>query len=320
LGKRINIYIDFTKYVSHIELIKDLSPLFYAQQDDEVFITINLASYSVLYSDMLALVVGATVNLRSKSIQVNGEFLPFSNRGQANYASRIDFFRWLGFNYQEDFVRRSAVGKFTEIRKFISEKDTPENIDLLHTEIIRILYNSSEISKEMMQVLDFCLYEVLDNTLLHSKSGNGWACCQYFSKRREIRLIVLDTGIGIHKALTEYPGSKYPDLTENEAVARCIEKGVTSGNGMGFGLWATSQFIRENGGEMLIYSGNHFLNCHVKEPKVQQGALWGGTMTFLRINTDVPVDHKVIFGKNSTRDDDYDWFVEEKLGVSENLW
>lgn len=320
MGKRININIDFTKYISHIELINDLSPMFDAQNDDDVFVRINLASYSMLYSDMLALVVAATFNLRSKSININGEFLPFSNRSQTDYASRIDFFRWMGFEYEEDFVRRSAVGKFTEIRKFISEKQSSENIDLLHTEIIRILNNSSEISKEMMQVLEFCLYEVLDNTLLHSKSGNGWACCQYFSNRKEIRLIVLDTGIGIHKALTEYPGSKFQDLTENEAVARCIEKGVTSGNGMGFGLWSTSQFIRENGGEMLIYSGNHFLNCHVTEPQVQQGELWGGTLTFLRINTDVPVDHKVIFGENSTREDDYSWFVEEKLGVSDKLW
>lgn len=130
----------------------------------------------------------------------------------------------------------------------------------------------------------------------------------------------MDTGIGIHKALTEYPESNYKELSEEEAVFRCIEKGVTNLKGAGFGLWATSQFIRENGGEMLIYSGNHFLNCHDKTPQVQKKAFWNGTLTYLKINTDIPVDHKVIFGEEYTRDDDYDWFIENRIGVTENLW
>lgn len=71
---------------------------------------------------------------------------------------------------------------------------------------------------------------------------------------------------------------------------------------------------------MLIYSGNHFLNCHDKEAKVQKGAFWNGTLTYLKINTDIPVDYKVIFGEKYTREDDYDWFIENRIGVSENLW
>lgn len=244
----IKITIDFTKYTSHVELIQDLSPAFNAGWGDDVYIRINLYSYSIIYSDMLAIVASTVSHLREKGVAISGSFLPFSNQRQADYASRINFFQFVGLAYEESFLRHDSSGKFTEIRKFYSEKNSTDKISVLHQDIIRILHNC-QVMKEVMIVLEFCLHEVLDNTLNHSKAMNGWACCQYFKEKNEIRLIVLDTGIGIHKALTEYPESNYKDLSEEEAVFRCIEKGVTNGFGAGFGLWATSQFVRENEGK-----------------------------------------------------------------------
>lgn len=43
-----------------------------------------------------------------------------------------------------------------------------ENIFAVYSDIINILKNSPEIELSILQVLSYCLYEVLDNVLTHS--------------------------------------------------------------------------------------------------------------------------------------------------------
>lgn len=116
--------------------------------------------------------------------------------------------------------------------------------------------------------------------------------------------------------MTSHPKSRYKDLSEGEAVSRCIEKGVTNSLGLGFGLWATSQMMRKNRGDFMVYSGSSCLRngmlCETPE--------WKGTINYLRINTDIPVNHKEIFEKKSDQLDMFQEFKESQFGNLENLW
>ena len=121
---------------------------------------------------------------------------------------------------------------------------------------------------------------------------------------------VFSTGVGIHHALTKHPISKYKDLSESEAVLASIEKGVTNGEGRGFGLWATAELIKHNKGKMQIHSGNALLQISDKI-EILDAPYWQGTYTTFRLNTDIPVSDKLIFGEGSTILDSYLEELEE---------
>lgn len=315
----IKINIDFRKVSGHTQIVDALSASFSAIPTDTVHFIINLNTYSMLYSDHLVLISSAVNYLRDKGINVTGSFSDFrNNSNQVRYASRINFFQQIGFKYEEDFKRLDASSRFTEIRKF-----NDDNALDIHKEIIQILLKDA-INEEMLIVLDYCLWEVIDNTIRHSLSdgtvynGFGYISCQYFPNNKQIRLIVTDNGQGIHKALTSHPKSKYSLLNEEEALEQSIEKGVTNSTGMGFGLWATATLIKENGGKLLIHSGNNFLEIDSQQ-KLSKASKWQGTFTYIRVNTDVAVNYDKIFTTDSQRSS-FEEFKEKILGNLEDLW
>jgi hypothetical protein len=314
---RIDINLDFRKYNSHPSLIKDISPAFKALKDDEVFFTIDLNTYSkFLYSDFLTLVAIVVNHLKANSISVNGNFINLNRTdGKVKYATRVNFFDLLGIQLEENTVRHSSLGKFTEIKEF--NNDT---IYQLQDEINRILLNNIKVDRQMLQMLYYCLNEIMDNVITHTIQKQGFACAQLFQTNKEIRLIICDTGLGIHQSLISEPTGKYKDISEPEALKLCIQKNVTNGKGMGFGLFVSSEFIKENGGEMLIYSGNNFLTNTLKEYDTYEGDLWKGTIVFLKINTDIPVDYKRILPPTHTLPDDFKEYIEQVFGIDDNLW
>ena len=95
---------------------------------------------------------------------------------------------------------------------------------------------------------------------------------------------------------------------------------VTNGKGLGFGLFATSQFILKNYGELFLYSGNHYLTAKNGNYEIKSGSYWKGTVVSLRINTNIPVDYKSIMPVNHTLPDDYQFFIDKFFGQDNELW
>ncbi|WP_236979340.1 ATP-binding protein [Membranihabitans maritimus] len=272
-----------------------------------------------LWSDQLLLLVTAINNLRNEGVDVQINFIEFNHFSKSvNYASRLNFFKHLRVPYIEDFSRKNPIGRFTEIKKF-----DENNALQLQREIVQILI-SNGVNEDMLIVLDYCLWEVIDNTLNHAgpeyKYGNGYGylCCQYFPAINEVRIMIADNGIGIHSSLTQHPDSKYQHLNEAQAVGSCIKKGISNSAGKGFGLWATAALIRENKGELIIHSGNYQLQCSSEEV-IYETAYWKGTYVFLRLNTNMPVSYELIFDRSDQRNNFLD-FKEEFLDELDSLW
>lgn len=317
----IEINIDFKRYTSHPQLVEDLSPAFAATIDDTVDFQIYLNTYyKILYSDLLMLVTTTVINLRENGIAVTGSVHCDNKDAKTQYASRVNFFKLLELDYEENFVRRSSAGKFTEILPY--DKD---NIKEVFDNIRRVLIANVEVALEVQQMLDYCMYEIMDNVINHSLSprvyeGKGWCCAQLFPNSNEIRLIICDTGVGVFNALTKPDKSKYKHLNEREAIEYCTEKGVTNGEGLGFGLFATAEFIKENGGDMIVYSGEHFSHILEGKKEINQGDFWRGTFVYMRINTKIPVDYKRIMPENSNLPDDYQFYLDQTFGINDDLW
>lgn len=317
----IKVDISFNTIYSHRDLVQALSPIAYAQQGDTVNFTINLNTSGLLFSDYLLLLASTIINLKRSKVKVKGKFIHFDRSStKMFYASRVNFFKLINFEFEESFNRRSSEGRFTEIKEF-----NEDNIQDIHKEVIKILLQYKDVNNSMLRILDYCLWEVLDNTLNHSDGsfiygkGSGYVCSQYFPKKEEIRIMIADTGIGIHKSLTTHPNTKHSHLNEREAVEKSIERNITNSAGRGFGLWATAEMIRENKGKLIIHSGHHQLVCK-NNKEIIKTAPWKGTYTYLKINTDIPIEYEKIFGENDSQKNSFEEFKENLTGISDDLW
>jgi hypothetical protein len=280
-------------FQSNIHLITALSHAFFLNPVNDLKIIIHFPNDGkFIHSEKLLIISSLISHIRFKH-----KFVDVVINGENAFASRINFYKILGISNKEKFIRRSSAGKFIELQNF--NKDTIYGIQ---DELNMILYQNRGI----------------DNILVHSGSNDGWVSAQYFPKSHEISLIICDNGEGIHQSLTTE--TKYKGVSEPEALNLCIKRGVTNGKGLGFGLFATSEFILKNQGDLTIYSGKHYLNNLNGVYEIKEGAFWKGTLVCLRINTNFPVNYKDIMPSHHTLPDDYNFFIQKYFGEDNELW
>lgn len=305
----LNLSVNFTQPISHRELIRILSPAYELNPGDRLNLSIDLSA-NMVHSDSLLIVASGVNHLRKDNVEV-----VITIHGESTYASRVNFYQLIDMPFDEQFVRRNNSGRFIELKSFDKDSLYP-----LQDELNMILYQNGGINKEVLQLLFYCLSEIMDNIIVHSGLEKGWVSAQYYPNKHEIRLTICDNGNGIHHSLTSNPKSKFKDVSEQEALDLCIQRGVTNGEGLGFGLFASSQFILKNTGDLLIYSGNHYLLAHNAKYQVHEGDYYKGTLVSMRINTDIPVDYKSIMPAHHTLPDDYDFFIDKYFGENDELW
>ena len=73
--------------------------------------------------------------------------------------------------------------------------------------------------------LIWCINEVMDNVLVHSKENTGYVMAQYHKKKKVLAICVYDCGIGIFESLSS---GKHKPATEVDALTMAIQEGVKS--------------------------------------------------------------------------------------------
>ncbi|MBQ9312683.1 MAG: sensor histidine kinase [Bacteroidales bacterium] len=153
-----------------------------------------------------------------------------------------------------------------------------KNIFNVYTDIVNMLKSYPDIELSVLQALNYCFYEILDNVLTHSDKNNGTVITKYSADKSTIQILVADDGNGIHKSLTENP--IYKNITEKEAIRKCIEDKVTDGKSMGFGLYSTLCLVKNAGIKLEIHSGSHILIFDGNNAEVYETNHWQGTVIF----------------------------------------
>ena len=74
--------------------------------------------------------------------------------------------------------------------------------ELIVENALKVLRENSSMDDNVYAGLDYCFNEILDNVLNHSRENEGWVSAQYFESINSIRLIICDSGIGIHQSLS----------------------------------------------------------------------------------------------------------------------
>lgn len=268
---------------------------------EDIFNNINNIARVNMYLDFefcdfiapehMAIIVAFVKYLETMGIKIDIEVKNYSNDID-RYLSRIDFYKHLNIPCEENFSRWSSEGRFLEITHF----DGNNSIKITN-DTIKIIRANCCIEDSVLRCLNYCFFEVADNVDVHANSPiDGYVLAQNYPKKRELKIIFIDAGIGIHESLTKTEGSRYTNLSEEEALKYCIREKTTNGNGMGNGLFHTSEFIKQNQGEMLIYSGNHYININNGNIDICQGPYWQGTIVYLKIYTDNTVELESVFG------------------------
>lgn len=251
------------------------------------YLIIDFNDCQFLYPDYALLLLCTIKFIESKGIEVHGNIKMDKSTSIFQYLLKMDFFKNLKIDLPKTEINNEDYS-FVEIQTYNSDNQIE-----VQNRIIRVLREKSKINDDVLTGLDYCLNEILDNILNHSKEKEGWVVAQYFASLNQIRLMVVDHGIGIQAALNE----KH-NFTEEEALEKCIISGITNGRGQGHGLYATSIFTKENKGWLSIISGNKKLDVNEGDnPNISNIKYWQGTCIYLRINTNVEVNYKLFTDK-----------------------
>lgn len=304
------------KNVWHIkDLVSQLTFLNDAKRGDTLNVDLRLDA-PVVMPQYLAIIVSALNNAKLNGINVH--FVdPRKKRSLlgSSYASRMNFYRLLDIKYTEYFFRKNRGNDLIEITQMNICAGNDKNDINLVSRIINVLKSHYDVEESVISSLNFCLWELIDNIKNHSDSNLKYTLVvQYFPNNSEIRLCVIDNGIGIHRALTETKGSKYSNFSPKESLMRCTDNNVTDGKGAGFGLYSYKKFVQCNSGHLVVYSGSYFQEIKGSSSFVNRGAYWPGTIIYNKIKTKNKVDYKEVFG------DTIPTSVSEFAESINNLW
>lgn len=260
---------------------------------------IDFSDCDFIYPDYAILLLCSIKYIESLGIKVSGTLKLGKDNKIVSYLAKMNFFENL------NVALPISIPKINPNNSVQIQKYTSDNQLQVLNSILKVLREKSSLNDDVYASLDYCFNEILDNVLNHTDEKIGWVVAQYFENINSIRLIVCDFGMGIHKSLNQ----KH-NFTEEEAITKCIESGVTNGKGQGHGLFATASFVKLNKGWLSLFSGNKKLNVSEKGTIVKNIESWQGTCVYIRINTNVEVDYREFTSP----------FYDYKKQVFENLF
>ena len=185
----------------------------------------------------------------------------------------------------------SEISPFNKVFSFSSEEGV---FKLVNTYLIA-LRQADELEKGVIQSLEWCMNETIDNVLQHSMTDVGFVMAQLNRTNKTFNFCVFDSGIGIYNSLRN---TKHAPEDALSAIKLSMKERITrdASIGQGNGLWGLSQIIKETNGRLNISSGGaRFVYDHglIKENYMGSfnfGANNGTTMIDFLIDYSSPID------------------------------
>ncbi len=280
--------------------LRDLAPVI-SRDYEELDINLETLRYIDL---MQAIMLVAAVN----EARNNGKEIRVNCKDCNEYLQRINFYEELGVAKEENFIRHDKTCSLLEISNI-----TKDNDGQVVNGIMRILQNSTALDYSVLQCLNYCFWEMVDNIQEHAKSCiGGYTVVQKYPRKNKLEINLVDTGRGIRASLSE--NASLAELSEEEALRECIKEGMTSGSGRGNGLFHTTNFVKENGGRFLMHSCSWALEISGGVVRTFPVPFWQGTAIHLEVNSCNDVLLENIFG------DEIPTTVEEADELINGLW
>ncbi len=185
----------------------------------------------------------------------------------------------------------SGISPFDKVFSFSSE----EGVNRIVSMYSLALRQGDELENGVIQSLEWCMNESIDNVLQHSMSKKGFVMAQQQKQNKQFCFCVFDAGIGIFNSLRN---SKHAPRTCLSAIQLAMKERITRDEkiGQGNGLWGLSQVIRETNGKLIISSGGaRYEYKNGKETTIKSGDFnlgkqYGTTMIDFQLDYSSPID------------------------------
>ncbi len=199
--------------------------------------------------------------------------------------------------------RAARVEPLNQVWSFSS----PSEIGVLTNSIVRSVASAAVCRKGVLNALAWCLYEVFDNVLLHAEVP-GFTMAQIHPNTQHIAICIFDCGPGVYNTLKQ---SHNPSTAEH-ALQLAVRQGVTSGKGMGNGLWGLHDIVACNSGRLAMTSGGGFYGLIKGQPVGRRGMPFPSyanntMMVDFQIDFDKPIEISSVLQVHKS----VDWFVDE---------
>lgn len=127
-----------------------------------------------------------------------------------------------------------------------------------------------EMAAGFGRVFKQSLFEVFENAVHHSESKSGiFVCGQFYPTRHRLDISIGDAGVGIPKKVGDY---LHREILPEQALSWALQKGHTTKRGGlpgGVGLKFLKDFVRKNGGGLMIASSGAYYSCSGLNDSVQ---------------------------------------------------
>lgn len=151
------------------------------------------------------------------------------------------------------------------LNKVLRFKNSEEVFWLVNS-FLNELSKSDQFEEGVLNGLEWCLNEVMDNVIQHSSQAYGYVMGQIHKSSKHVAFTVFDYGQGIFNSLRK---SKHAPHSPIDALTLCIKEGVTRDKqiGQGNGMYGLHQVVKFNGGSLTITSNtaSYFLRNTVAQ-------------------------------------------------------
>ena len=175
-----------------------------------------------------------------------------------------------------------------------------KELESLISAVIEDLYLRVPSESQVLLALEYCMGELMDNVLRHSKASAGYFMYTLQNNGERIALSVADQGIGV---LRSFEHSSYRPMDAADAITLAMTKGITSSSeSAGNGLWSSSEIITHNNGQFTLTSSGgaiyydksrNKVTSYDRVPTLQQ-ELPGMHIDF-QLDFSVPIDFNAIW-------------------------
>lgn len=140
-----------------------------------------------------------------------------------------------------------------------------DEIDEIHKAMISELRKTVRFGEGVLEGIEWSIYEIMDNVLLHSEYSCGYIMGQLHPTSKHVAFTIYDTGQGIYNSLKNSP---HRPRMAVDALTMCVKEGVTRDKKLGQGNGMTGLFnlIQEGNGSICITSGNGYFRHSNGEP------------------------------------------------------
>jgi anti-sigma regulatory factor (Ser/Thr protein kinase) len=135
-----------------------------------------------------------------------------------------------------------------------------QQANALTTSLMGCIRRKVECEAGVLEALEWCLYEVLDNVMQHALAQTGYAMLQLHPRSKRLAVCVSDTGVGVQRSLSS--SNAYRPPTAFDALTLAVREGVTRNTetNQGNGLFGLLKIVEQNGGRLQLRSGRGHLS------------------------------------------------------------